>query len=417
MTVPGVLPRSGPLPGAVLRSAADVHAHVGAVCFKTGPPGTVGAELEWLVADRSDVSLPVPPDRSRRALEAAGDLPGGSTFTSEPGGQVELSSLPAAGTPTRPGLDACLTALGADVEHLTGAVAAAGLRLVPRAADAVRPPRRLLDAPRYAAMEAYFAARPGLGRHMMSSTAATQVCLDAGADAADVRRRWALLHALGPVLAAAFANAPLLHGRSGPMRSWRQHVWSTVDRWRPCPVTTDPASAWAAHALDADVMSVRRDDGPWTADPGVTFDGWLDGGLVPAPTAADLDHHLSTLFPPVRPRGYLEIRYVDAQAPRWWPVPVAVLVALVEDGVASEQAWAAAARVPEAHTDPWDVAARRATSDPALGRAASACLSAALDALPRLGAHPATSDLVAEFADRFTSRGRCPADDPVEEPC
>lgn len=417
MPVPRVLPRSGPSHRSVLRSAADVHAHVGAVCFKTGPPGTVGAELEWLVADRSDPSLPVPPERSRRALEAAGDLPGGSTFTSEPGGQVELSSLPFTGTPAQPGLGDCLSALAADVDHLAGALAVEGLRLVPRAADADRPPRRLLHAPRYDAMEAYFAARPGLGRHMMCSTAATQVCLDAGADADDVRRRWTLLHALGPVLAATFANAPRLHARPGAMRSWRQHVWSTVDRWQPCPTGGDPVSAWAAHAVAAPVMSVRRDDGPWTADPGVTFTGWLGGGLAEPPTAADLDHHLSTLFPPVRPRGYLEVRYLDAQAPRWWPVPVAVLVALVEDAVASERAWAAAAPVPAAHADPWGVAARRATSDPVLGRAASACLAAALDALPRLGADPATSGLVAAFADRFTFRGRCPADDPGEDPC
>lgn len=415
MTAPRLLHARVPQAGVTLRDVTDVHRHIGAVCFKTGPPGTVGAELEWLVADTREPHLPVPPDRVRRAAETAGDLPGGSVLSLEPGGQVELSSQPAPGVPGRPALDACRTALAADVDHLTDALARAGLCLLPTAADPLRPPHRGLQAPRYEAMERYFAARAGLGRHMMCSTAATQVCLDAGADAADVVRRWRLLHAVGPALVAAFANSPRLHGRPERRASWRQHVWSTVDRWAPCRLDGDPVAAWAEHALAAPVMSVRRDEEPWLADPGCTFGAWLDGdaGLGP-PTAADLDHHLSTLFPPVRPRAYLEVRYLDAQPGRWWPVPIAVLVALVEDGAAGDAALDAADQARGDTADPWSAAARHGTSDPALGRAASACLAAALEALPRLGAAAATVDLVAAFADRWTFRGRCPADD--EEP-
>ena len=74
-----------------IRSQEDVDVHVGSVCFKKGPPGAVGAELEFVVADVGDPSLPVPLERTVAAL--AGVVPpGGSLLTFEPGGQVELSS-------------------------------------------------------------------------------------------------------------------------------------------------------------------------------------------------------------------------------------------------------------------------------------------------------------------------------------
>jgi len=73
----------------------DVHAYVARTCFKTGPPGRVGVELEWLVVDPADPHTVVPIRRTRAAVEAALPLPHGSVITFEPGGQLELSSLPA----------------------------------------------------------------------------------------------------------------------------------------------------------------------------------------------------------------------------------------------------------------------------------------------------------------------------------
>src|SRR5207244_3455822 len=79
----------------------------------------------------------------------------------------------------------------------------------------------------------------------------------------------------------------------------------------------DPRDAWAAYALDAELMCVREPGSQdWTVPAGVTFRDWLrDGGsgTLRAPTAEDLDYHLSTLFPPVRPRGHMELRMIDAQ--------------------------------------------------------------------------------------------------------
>src|SRR5689334_20660319 len=97
----------------LLRSAADVHGYVRRICFKTGPPGLVGAELEWMVARAGDPTALVPLDELSALVDPT-LLPGGSSFTLEPGGQVELSSLATAD------LTGLRRDLGRDVETLTG---------------------------------------------------------------------------------------------------------------------------------------------------------------------------------------------------------------------------------------------------------------------------------------------------------
>ena len=85
----------------------------------------------------------------------------------------------------------------------------------------------------------------------------------------------------------------------------------------------DPASAWARYALRAPVIFVRNGGGDIAAvRTSIPFEQWASGAVRlggRVPTAADLDVHLTTLFPPVRLRGYLELRYLDMTAPRWWP--------------------------------------------------------------------------------------------------
>ena len=105
-----------------------------------------------------------------------GVLPSGGLLTSEPGGQLELSSLPA------DSLAECVRNTAADVAVLRAAVADAGLELAGFGLDPFRPPRRVLQLPRYAAMEAFFDRGGDWGRQMMRATASVQVCLDAGED-------------------------------------------------------------------------------------------------------------------------------------------------------------------------------------------------------------------------------------------
>jgi glutamate--cysteine ligase len=265
--------------------------------------------------------------------------------------------------------------------------------------------------PRYTAMQTFFARAGVAGEAMMSGTAALQVSLDAGADAADVARRWALTNSLAPVLSAAFANSPLRDGRPTGLASSRAAVWSGIDPSRTTvPTGADPAEAWARYALAARVMLVRTPDGPWIADPGCTFAEWVRGETaLPPPTADDLAYHLTTLFPPVRPRGWYEVRYLDALPDGLWEVATAVLTALVEDRAVGDAATEAAASV--AGLD--DVAARDAVRDPRLRQAAERCLALACAALPRLGAAELVP-AVAGFAEHYTARGRCPADDVLD---
>jgi glutamate--cysteine ligase len=257
---------------------------------------------------------------------------------------------------------------------------------------------------------------------MMSSTASVQVCLDAGRDDASAmgfRRRWALAHALGPVLVAAFANSPLRLGRASGWRSTRQAVWHQLDpgRTRP-PVGADPREAWARYALDAAVMCIRDDAARWTVPEGLSFRQWIRTGLPRRPTLDDLAYHLGTLFPPVRPRGYLELRMIDAQAGDAWAIPVAVTAALFGDAHAADEALAAtepvhAGREPYA-SGPWLRAARLGLRDPVLARAALNCFLAAYAALGRQNVSRPVRDAVAWFIEAYVARGRSPADDVLD---
>jgi glutamate--cysteine ligase len=143
-----------------------------------------------------------------------------------------------------------------------------------------------------------------------------------------------------------------------------------------------------------------------------SFEQWIvDGHLLGWPTFDDLAYHVTTLFPPVRPRGWLELRMIDALPEEWWPVAVAITTALLDDPLAAEWATSAVASV----RDRWSTAAREALHDPTLGEAARWCFDAALLALERVGADPTTIDAAEEYAERFVRRYRCPADDLLDD--
>ena len=427
--------------------------HIHGICLKTGPPRLVGVELEWLVRDARDPALPVTADRIAAAVAAFGAeagtgtvlpdspaglalptsaapgvMPSGGLLTTEPGGQLELSSLPA------DSVAECVRATAADLAALRAAVADAGLELAGFGLDPFRPPRRVLDLPRYAAMEAFFDRGGPWGRQMMCGTASVQVSLDAGDDSdghTGYRWRWQLLHAIGPVLVAAFANSPLREGRPTGWKSARQQVWTRMDpgRTKPPPLAGDAdlPAAWAAYALDAQVMCVREDgSGDWSAPPGLRLRDWLRGSggsdgsaALRAPTTEDLTYHLSTLFPPVRPRGHFELRMIDAQPGDGWVVPLAVTSALLSDAQAADAAMAAAERLwhPDGANgeNPWLLAASVGPAHPRIARASRECFAVARDALVR---HRTTADILAavdDFIDRYVSKDRCPADDLLEE--
>src|SRR3954447_24707866 len=381
---------------AELTSAYDTAQHICDTCLAGGPVGRGGLEVEAHCFDLADPMRRPDWTELSDAISAVPPLPGGSLITVEPGGAVELSGPP---------MDdpvAAIAAMTADRATLRSAFAQAGLGLVLLGADPLRPAKRVNPGDRYLAMEQFFVASQtgDAGAAMMTSTASVQVNLDAGP-----RDRWAdrvrLAHALGPTMIAIAANSPLLGGQFTGWKSTRQRVWSQLDSARCGPILgvngDDPASEWARYAMKAPVMLVHptpeMDAVPITE--WVPFADWADGRVLLGgrrPTQADLDYHLTTLFPParpraaldyplttlfppVRPRRFLEIRYLDSLPDALWPAVVFTLVTLLDDRVAA----GIAAEATEAVATAWARAAQIGLGDRRLHDAAIRCVQTAAE--------------------------------------
>jgi glutamate--cysteine ligase len=260
-----------------------------------GPRSTRAAvEHELLVSDAVSGD-PVEPERVRAAVEG---LACASYVGFEPGGQLELS-LPSATSPA-----SLARSVARDLAAVRAACGAAGIDLTASPVDA-RPAVPLrLTSPRYVAMQRRFDEVGPAGRVMMRRTASTQVCLDwwpgrAGLD------QWRLLNLAAPFLAAAFARA------TGP--GSRLATWLTVDPTRTAfdgrlLRGEDPVAAYASFATSA------------------------------VPIVSTPVEHLTTLFPPVRPRRrYLEVRFPDVQHDDRIGALVSVLATLAhDDGLRAE---------------------------------------------------------------------------------
>lgn len=350
----------------------DAEAYVAMVCFKHGPPERTGVELEWTVHHRDDASRPLDPHLLADALRDHAPptlapysphtpLDRGSLVTVEPGGQVEISS------PPHTSVGRLLADVESEIAHLDTLLAAAGLRRGDHGIDGHRRPARLLDVPRYAAMQEFLDGRGPWGRSMMCSTASTQVCVDAGLPS-DVPLRWHALHSVGPALVALFANSPVVGGRRTGWASnrLRATLGTCPPFTHPVPSEQDPVGAWVDRVMAAPVMCVRRTSSHWAPDRPMSFAAWVSGAGKTAPTYDDLDYHLSTLFPPVRPRGYVEVRYLDAQPTASWHHPVLLVSALLSSRQTAERA----CELTEHCAELWLTAARRGLQDETLRIAA-----------------------------------------------
>ena len=388
-----------------LTSANSAAERISAGCLTDGPVGRIGLEIEAHCVDLADPLRRPDWDELTAVIADVPDLPGGSLITVEPGGAVELSGPP---------MDdpvAAITAMAADRAVLRSRFAEAGLGLLLLGADPLRAAKRVNPGDRYRAMEQFFVASQtgAAGAAMMTSTASVQVNLEAGPEpgwAARVR----LAHALGPMMVAIAASSPLLHGKFTGWRSSRQWVWSQLDSARCGPILgidgEDPASDWARYAMKAPVMLVHptpeMDAVPVTN--WVPFAEWADGRVLLGdrrPTVADLDYHLTTLFPPVRPRRFLEIRYLDSVPDAVWPAVVFTLATLLDDAGAADIAAEATGPVATA----WDRAAQLGLGDRLLREAAWRCVQAVAERAP------AELEESMQQLVRSVEQGRCPADD------
>ncbi len=238
-----------------------------------------------------------------------------ATITLEPGGQLELSG------------EACDSIHCAHAEltqHVNEIVTVGdelGLKFL---GLGVQPLSTLEDIewvpkPRYAIMGPYMLKVGTLGQRMMKQTATVQANIDFSSER-DAMDKIRLGMGLSPILTAAFANSPILEGKRTGYMSYRQHVWTDTDNNRSglLPFVFSPHAGfedYADWALDVPMYFIRR-EGRFVDLTGMPFREFLKHGAKGHfPTLADWQLHLTTLFPEVRLKTYIELRSVDSQPP------------------------------------------------------------------------------------------------------
>jgi glutamate--cysteine ligase len=285
-------------------------------------------------------------------LIGLGDGSGGA-ISLEPGGQFELSGAPVEN----------LHQTCSEVnEHLRQVLTVAGELGLGLLAMGFHPTVRRDDVPwmpkgRYAVMRRYMPQKGNLGLDMMLRTCTVQVNLDFGSEA-DMVRKFRTGLALQPVAAALFANSPFVEGKPSGYFSYRSHVWTDVDpdRTGMLPFVFEPGfgfERYVDYVLDVPMYFVYR-AGRYIDVAGQSFRDFLEGRLpgLPGerPTAADWNDHLTTAFPEVRLKRYLEMRGADSGPWRRLCALPALWVGLLYDDVALDAAsglvadWTAAER-------------------------------------------------------------------------
>lgn len=421
----------------------DVAEVVASVCFpeRDDPePGRVGLEVERFAIRTSQAAAPAGRLRIcdgdpslQSVLDALADsggvvgerievsgipsypVAGGGRLTFEPGGAVEHAT--AVHETARGALD--------EIEQLAPTLVEAfdehGVVLASPGVDPFHDVAEIplqLDCFRYPAMADYFDRRAPDGRVIMRHTCSIQVNLDLGSSESRAER-WLLANLLVPLVTATFANSPAA-GHVGA----RARAWQRIDPTR----TGFPEALWrdgrddvveqmTAAALAADVLLVRTaSEGARPGTPGWTFGDWLhephpDHG---APSVQDLEYHLTTLFHEVRPRGMLEFRSVDAVPQRWRSVPVTLLTGAIEDSVTRRRLLGLLGRHRRELPTMWHDASRTGVGDPSFCALTVEAWSYAMEGAARLPRDYLPDDALVvaeEFLERYTLRGRCPADE------
>lgn len=376
----------------------------------------MGAEVEFLVLDEG-TRWPVPlhgpgglierlRSYSTRAgwTEVAGydgtprfDAAGMATISFEPGGQLEVSTVPCESA------SELIRLLHRIVPPLRRALDAEGVVLLSVGIDPYNDARNIplqLHVDRYERMTRYFDEIGPFGARMMRQTAAIQISVDRGARPAE---RWRLLNDLAPYLVAMFANSPHHAAADTGHRSFRAHCWRMLDPTRTgvAAPDDDPAAAYTRFALAANDMSASS----------------LDRAHQPfwRSVGGDVDRarwatHLTTLFPEVRPRGHFEVRSCDAIDPSHYAAPIVLLGGLAYDERSSREAALLAAESRVLLRS----AGERGLGDVAIARTARDLFVLGLAGARRLGPRfLAKEDLevAAQFYADYTERERSPADE------
>ena len=266
----------------------------------------------------------------------------GASVSLEPGGQFELSGAPlvdahqiAAETQTH--LD--------EVAEVGGELGLGfmGLGFSPLWTRDETP---VMPKGRYKIMRAYMPKKGSMGLDMMFRTCTVQANLDFSSEA-DMALKFRVSLALQPVATALFANSPFKEGRPNGWLSGRAAVWADTDPDRtglPDFVFKDGFGyeAYADYALDVPMYFVKR-GGLYIDVSGRSFRDFMAGNLpeLPGerPTMSDWSDHLSTLFPEVRLKTYLEMRGADCGSKPMLDALPALWLGLLYDDAALHAAW------------------------------------------------------------------------------
>jgi glutamate--cysteine ligase len=264
------------------------------------------------------------------------------TISLEPAGQLELSGAPLATLH-----DTCAEA-GRHLDQVKAigdrlGLGFLGLGMWPDKSRAELP---VMPKGRYAIMLRHMPRVGSLGLDMMLRTCTIQVNLDYSSEA-DMVKKFRVGLALQPLATALFANSPLTEGRPNGFKSFRSHIWTDTDPHRTgmLPFVFDDGfgyERYCDYALDVPMYFVMR-EGRYVDCAGESFRAFLDGKLpqLPGekPTVADWTDHLSTAFPEVRLKSFLEMRGADGG--RWSRICAlpALWVGLLYDQGALDAAW------------------------------------------------------------------------------
>ncbi len=266
----------------------------------------------------------------------------GASVSLEPGGQVELSGAPL--ETIHQTCDEVHTHL-AEARQVTDRMGAGLLGL------GFNPKWRREDIPwmpkgRYKIMREYMPKKGTLGLDMMLRTCTVQVNLDFGSEA-DMVKKFRVGLALQPVATALFANSPFTEGKPNGFKSFRATIWANTDPDRAgmLPFVFEDGMGferWVDYVLDVPMYFVYR-GGQYIDASGQSFRDFLAGKL-PAypgeiPTMSDWADHLTTVFPEVRLKTFLEMRGADGGPWRSLCALPAFWVGLLYDTTALDAAW------------------------------------------------------------------------------
>ena len=212
--------------------------------------------------------------------------------------------------------------------------------------DKTRAELPVMPKGRYAIMLSYMPKVGSLGLDMMLRTCTIQTNLDYESEA-DMAMKFRVGLALQPLATALFANSPFTEGRPNGFLSYRSHIWSDTDpdRTGMLPFVFEDGFGYERYldyALDVPMYFVYR-DGRYIDASGQSFRDFLDGRLAAMPgekpLASDFTDHLSTIFPEVRLKSFLEMRGADGGPwSRICALP-ALWVGLLYDRNALDAAW------------------------------------------------------------------------------